>query len=52
VSLDVGRIRDGFCVGGLIALLLLSVWGFYLLAKAGLRWFLRQRSQSSPGAGR
>jgi hypothetical protein len=51
VSLNVGEIRDGFCVGGLITLLLLSLWGLYLLAKAGLRWFLRQRSQSSPSAG-
>jgi hypothetical protein len=50
VSLNVGQIRDGFCVGGLIAVLLLSLWGLYLLAKAGLRWFLRQRSQSSSGA--
>jgi hypothetical protein len=51
MSLDVGQIRDGFCLGGLVTVLLLSLWGLYLLAKAGLRWFLRQRSQSSSGAG-
>ncbi len=50
MSLNVGQIRDGFCVGGLITVLLLSFWGLYLLAKAGLRWFLRQRSQPSSGA--
>jgi len=52
MSLNVGQIRDGFCFGGMITLLLLLLWGLYLLAKAGLRWFLRQRSQSSSGAGR
>ena len=52
VSLNAGQIRDGFCVGGLVTTGLLALWGFYLLAKAGLRWFLRQRSQSSPGASR
>jgi hypothetical protein len=52
VALDVGRIRDGFCVGGMITVLLLSLWGLYLLAKAVLRWLLRRRSESSPGIGR
>ncbi len=51
VALNTGEIRDGFCVGGLITVFLLALWGLYLLAKAGLRWYLRQRSQSSPGAG-
>jgi hypothetical protein len=49
LALDVERIRDGFCAGGLITILLLSLWGLYLLAKAALRWLLRQRSESSPG---
>jgi hypothetical protein len=52
VALDVGRIRDGFCAGGLITILLLSLWGLYLLAKAALRWLLRRRSESSSGIGR
>lgn len=52
LSLNVGEVRDSFCVGGLVTVLLLTLWGLYLLAKVGLRWFLRQQSQSSPGAGR
>ena len=51
VSLNTGQIRDGFCAGGLITVLLLSLWGLYLLGKAGIRWFLRQRSQPPSGAG-
>lgn len=50
IPLNVGEIRDGFCVGGLFSVLLLSLWGLYVLVKLGLRWFLRQRSQSSSGA--
>jgi hypothetical protein len=42
VPLDVGELRTGFCTGGLIAAMLLLLWGFYLLAKAGARWFLRR----------
>jgi len=45
VPFNLGQLRDGFCTGGLITLLLLSVWGFYLLAKAGLRWYLRRRGE-------
>lgn len=52
VALNLGEIQDSFCVGGLITVLLLSLWGFYLLAKAALRWFLRRRSETSSGAGR
>jgi hypothetical protein len=51
MPLNTGQIRDGFCAGGLITVLLLSLWGLYLLAKVGIRWFLRQRSQPSSGAG-
>ncbi|MGD2104559.1 MAG: hypothetical protein PVJ55_05525 [Anaerolineae bacterium] len=50
VAFDVGEIRDGFCVGGLVTVLLLSLWGLYLLAKVGIRWFLRERSQPRSGA--
>jgi hypothetical protein len=47
VALNVGQIREGFCTGGLITALLLSLWGGYVLVKAGVRWFLRRRSTSS-----
>ncbi|MFW6115726.1 MAG: hypothetical protein ACOC7Y_01555 [Chloroflexota bacterium] len=47
VALDAARIRDGFCTGGLITVMLLSVWGLYVVGKAGVRWLLRQRSTSS-----
>jgi hypothetical protein len=52
VGLNLGQIREGFCTGGLLAVGLLSLWGGYVLAKAGLRWFLRQRSTSSSDMGR
>ncbi|MGD8997016.1 MAG: hypothetical protein PVH80_02825 [Anaerolineae bacterium] len=52
VALDVEEIRDGFCTGGLITILLLSLWGLYLVVKVALRWFLRRGSESSPGIGR
>lgn len=42
VALDLGQLRGGFCTGGLITILLLSLWGIYLLARVGLRWYLRQ----------
>lgn len=51
MSVNVGQVRDSFCVGGLVSVFLLALWGLYLLAKVGLRWFLRQRSQSSPRTG-
>jgi hypothetical protein len=41
VPVDVAELRTGFCTGGLITALLLGLWGFYLFAKAGVRWFLR-----------
>lgn len=49
LPLNVEELRDSFCVGGLISVLLLSLWGLYILSKAGLRWFVRQRSQPSSG---
>ncbi|MEA3376336.1 MAG: hypothetical protein U9R72_09120 [Chloroflexota bacterium] len=51
VPLNVADIRESFCTGGLITVLLLSLWGLYVVAKAGVRWFLRERSTSS-GMGR
>jgi hypothetical protein len=52
MALNFSEIRDGFCTGGLITILLLSLWGLYLLTKAGLRWLIRSRSESSPRIGR
>ncbi|NLE45040.1 MAG: hypothetical protein GX620_09995 [Chloroflexi bacterium] len=43
VVLDVGELRSAFCAGGTISMLLLSLWGIYLVVKAGVRWFLRER---------
>jgi hypothetical protein len=42
VPLDAAELRTGFCTGGVITAMLLLLWGFYLLAKAGVRWFLRR----------
>lgn len=49
VPLDVAELRTAFCTGGLITVVLLLLWGFYLVAKAGVRWFLRhQRTNRLP----
>jgi hypothetical protein len=45
IALDSDGLRDAFCAGGLIPVLLLTAWGLYLLVKAGVRWFLRQRTR-------
>jgi len=44
--LDVEELRAAFCTGGLVTILLFSLGGLYLLAKASLRWFLRWRTSS------
>lgn len=44
IAIDGGELRDAFCTGGFITLLLLLLWGLYLMARNGLRWYLRQRS--------
>lgn len=49
VPLNLSELRDGFFRGGLITLLMLSVWGAYLLVKAGIRWYLRQRAGPTSG---
>ena len=43
VPFDVAELRTAFCTGGSITVMLLLLWGFYLLAKASVRWFLRQQ---------
>jgi hypothetical protein len=45
MALDTGQLGTAFCTGGLFAILLLLIWGAYLLLKAGVRWFLRQRGE-------
>ncbi|MFQ6100562.1 MAG: hypothetical protein ACE5OS_04930 [Anaerolineae bacterium] len=44
VQFDFGELRSAFCSGGLITLMLLLLWGLYLLAKVSIRWYLRQRT--------
>jgi hypothetical protein len=45
--LDAGELRAAFCTGGLLAVLLFALWALYMLVKAGVRWFFRQRARSS-----
>jgi len=47
-TLNVGQLRDAFCAGGMIPVLLLLLWGIYLLMKAAVRWLLRQRKRPPP----
>ena len=47
VPFDVTGLRLAFWTGGLITVMLLLLWGLYLLVKASVRWFLRQRARSS-----
>ena len=42
LPLSVGELREAFCTGGGIAVLLLLLWGLYLLLKAVVRYVLRQ----------
>ena len=46
IQFDFGELRGAFCSGGLITLMLLLLWGLYVLAKASVRWYLRQRTGS------
>ena len=45
VQFDFSELRSAFCSGGLITLMLLLLWGLYMLAKASIRWYLRQRAR-------
>jgi hypothetical protein len=50
LPLNAAELRTAFCTGGLITVILLLLWGSYLVAKAGVRWFLRhQRTNRPPG---
>lgn len=44
-ALDVEGLRTAFFGGGLVVIMLLLLWGLYLLAKASVRWYLRGRAR-------
>ncbi|RLC65962.1 MAG: hypothetical protein DRI48_05815 [Chloroflexi bacterium] len=46
LPVNFSELGTAFYTGGLITVLLFSVWGFYLLVKAGVRWLWRQRASS------
>jgi len=43
VDLELSELQDAFCAGGTISVVLIGGWGFYLLLKAVVRWYLRER---------
>jgi hypothetical protein len=45
VNLNLRALRDAFFSGVLITTMLFLLWGLYLLLKASVRWFLRQRTR-------
>jgi hypothetical protein len=45
VNLNLSMLRDAFFSGVLITTMLFLLWGLYLLFKASVRWFLRQRTR-------
>lgn len=47
-TFDVDTLRQAFCDGVLLTTSLFALWGLYLLAKAGVRWFLRRRTNRPP----
>ena len=48
VALDTEVLRNAFCTGGLITVMLFLLGGLYVLAKASVRWYLRQRTELLP----
>lgn len=48
VPFDTGELRNAFCSGAQITAMLFLLWGLYLLAKALVRWFLRQQHVNRP----
>ena len=42
IALDSERLRRSFLTGGLVVAMLFVLWGLYVLAKAVVRWYLRQ----------
>ncbi len=48
LTFDVDALRNAFCDGVWTIVLLFALWGLYLLAKAGVRWFLRRQHMNPP----
>ncbi len=48
IALDTEELSSAFCTGASLSMLLLLLWGFYLLLKATVRWLLRQRRRPPP----
>lgn len=46
IPFETAELRTAFCTGGLVTVMLFLVGGCYLLAKALVRWFLRQQHTS------
>jgi hypothetical protein len=44
-SLNTPVLRDAFCTGGLITAMLFLLWGLYVLAKASIRWYMRDTTR-------
>lgn len=42
LDVDASELQDAFWAGGTIGMVLLGGWGFYLLLKAVVRWYLRE----------
>jgi len=42
---DTSGLRGAFCTGGLITLMLFLLWALYTIAKASIRWYLRESSR-------
>lgn len=48
LALNTNVLRDAFCTGGLITVMLFLLWGLYAMAKAIIRWYLRLRAGPPP----
>lgn len=44
-ALNTPVLRDAFCTGGLITAMLFLLWGLYVLAKASIRWYMRDTTR-------
>jgi hypothetical protein len=44
-GLNTPVLRDAFCTGGLITAMLFLLWGLYVLAKASIRWYMRDTTR-------
>jgi hypothetical protein len=48
IPLQATELRSAFCTGGLITVMLFLLGGCYLLAKAVVRWFMRDQHLHRP----